>query len=117
MRIAGSIGERGTRGERTDSAQSSGLGLLGTGESKGIGGVGAASVEPEIASDASTRDDVDNFILIRDERDVEKWFRGQRSPEDWPTMRGSVKEQVEAREKQAGRRPRQRATKKSNKQE
>jgi hypothetical protein len=92
MRIAGTIGERGTPGERTDSVQSSGLGLLGTGESKGIGGVGAANVEPDIASDASTRDEVENFILIRDERDggdVEKWFREQRSPEDWPTMRGA----------------------------
>lgn len=112
MRIAGIIGERGTRGERTDSAQSSGLGLLGTGESKGIGGVGAASVEPEIASEANTRDDVDNFILFRDERngaDVEKWFRGLAYDA------GEREEQVEAREKQAGRRPGRRATKKSNK--
>jgi hypothetical protein len=42
-RIAGTIGDLGTRGDRTDSVQSSNLGLFGTGESYGIVGVGAAN--------------------------------------------------------------------------
>jgi hypothetical protein len=64
IRIAGSIGERGIRGERT-SSQSSGLGLGGMGESKGIGGVGAASDVPEIAREASTNEEVESLIFVQ----------------------------------------------------
>jgi hypothetical protein len=61
-RIAGSIGDLGTRGDRTDSVQSSNLGLFGTGESYGIVGVGAANAG-ESARVARTNEEEAILIL------------------------------------------------------
>ena len=78
-RIAGIIGDRASRGDRTDSVQSSILGLFGTGESWGIGAANAG----ERARVAKTKED--EAILISklraggvwDDEDVE-WRRRAR---------------------------------------